>query len=286
MYDFLKARIFSSVHLKINIMCKVCEFYEKLETASKADPALNPDGMRTIHGYYNAGDASILGKYYPLVGEENIQQVAKLINHPRLLEVAGIVELVERYLEKSFSNLRDVAINVVSNPLSILFLSPKEEDGVVHRIKTPESELLHGAMEKMALRRGSLDKINSLLDRLFGATLTYGCSCCGIIVATKDIPALYNSDYYQKREGFGRLWDSDVLTATNGLFSGVSVSEIPDWVLDRSADFGKEEVKSYIRFATAAQTTVTENSVKPDLSDLHQEVLQFLTGQKTVTCPA
>jgi hypothetical protein len=140
-------------------------------------------------------------------------------------------------------------------------------------------------MEKMALRRGSLDKINNLLDNLFGATLTYGCSCCGIVVATEDIPALYNSDYYQKREGFGRLWDSDVLTATNGLFSVVSVSEVPDWVLDRSADFGREEVKSYTRFATAAQMAVDENPVKPDLSESHQEVVQFLTGQKISRCP-
>ncbi len=262
-------------------MCEVCDFYDKLAQAKKTDPALTTDGRRTIHGYYHEDDAAILAQHYPRVGQETIQDIALLINHPRLLEVAGIVELVERYLEGSFSKLRNVAFKVVSNPLSILYWAPNGDE-TVHRVKTRESELLHSAMEKMALRRGSLDLINRLLGLQHGVSITYGCSCCGIAVATKDVEALYASDYYRQREGFGRLFDSDVLTTSGALFGGVSVADVPQKVLDASADFGQAEVTSYLRFAAASHEVVAKNAVIPDLAGAFVEVKEFLTGRAHV----
>ncbi len=257
-------------------MCEVCDFYEKLSPAHKSAPALSGSGKRTVHGYYDSGDAIALARQYPRTGQATIEKIASLINSPRLLEVAGLVELVERYLEGSFSAIKGVALKIVSNPLSILFWSPR--DNAVHRVKTRESELLHGAMEKMALRRGSLDKINAFLGQTHGLVLTYGCSCCGLAVAKDDLPALYASDYYRDREGFGRLFDSDVLTASDTLFEGVSVAEVPQKILDASADFGQAEVRSYLRFAKAAHAVLEENPVTPDLTDAFREVQHFLIG--------
>jgi hypothetical protein len=264
-------------------MCEVCDFYDKLDTANKADPALTTDGVRTIHGYYHKDDAAILATHYPRVGQETIEEIAGHINHPRLLEIAGLAEVIERYLEGAFSKLRDVAINVVSNPLSILFWSPR---GEVHRVKTRESELLHGAMEKMALRRGSLDIINTLLGRKHGLAVTYGCSCCAIAVASDDLPTLYGSEYYRQREGLGRFFDSDVLTASGTLFSGVSVADVPQKVLDASADFGRAEVVSYLRFADACDAVIAGNEVTPDFADAIVEAKQFLTGKKDAAIAA
>lgn len=257
-------------------MCDVCTFYDKLKTVTKTDLALTPKGVRTMHGYYDAEDAAILARHYPQVGQETIEEIAGHINHPRLLEVAGLVEIVERYLEGSFSKLRNVAINVVSNPLSILFWSPR---GEVQRVKTRESELLHSAMEKMALRRGSLDLINTLLGRKHGLTVTYGCSCCAIAVASGDLPTLYGSDYYRQREGLGRCFDSDVLAVSGTLFGGVSVADVPQAVLDASADFGQPEVQSYLRFATACDEVIAENQVTPNFADAIGEAKAFLTGE-------
>jgi len=257
-------------------MCEVCDFYKKLTPASKADPAIGPNSARTIYGYYHEGDAEVLASFYPKVGQALIGNIASLINHPRLLEVAGLVELVERYLESSFSKLRDVAINVVSNPLSIFFWSPRDQ--TVHRVKTLESEMMHGAMEKMALRRGSIDLINDLLGSRHNIAVTYGCSCCAIAVAASDLPYLYASEYYRQREGLGRLFDSDVLTTHGKLFGGVSVSDVPQQVLDASADFGLEEVMSYSRFSKASQAVLAANPVTPDLSEAMAEVRRFLLG--------
>jgi len=265
-------------------MCEVCDFYDQLETANKADPALTTDGVRTIHGYYHEGDATILAEHYPHVGQATIEEIAGHINHPRLLEVAGLAEIVERYLEGSFSKLRDVAINVVSNPLSILFWSPSA--GTVHRVKTRESELLHGAMEKMALRRGSLDLINTMLGRKHGLAVTYGCSCCAIAVASDDLPTLYGSEYYRQREGLGRFFDSDVLTASGTLFAGVSVADVPRKILAASADFGQTEVTSYLRFAQACDTVIASNQVTPDFGDAIVEAHMFLTGESPIAVAA
>lgn len=265
-------------------MCEVCDFYDTLAPATKSAPALAPSGERTINGYYHSGDAAILARHYPRVGQTTIERIAEFINYPRLLEVAGLVELVERFLEGSFSSIKGVAFNVVSNPLSILFLSPR--DNTVHRVKTPETELLHGAMEKMALRRGTLDRINAFLGGQYGVAITYGCSCCGIAVAERDLSTLYASAYYRDREGFGRLFDSDVLTTTGTLFDARSVADVPPAILNASADFGTHEVASYLRFSKAARATLAENPYTPDLSAALEDVRAFLTGATLLSVAA
>lgn len=257
-------------------MCDICDFYKKLSPVVKSEPAIEGAmRMRSIHGYYDKGDAAVLAQHYPMVGREAIEKIARLINHPRLLEVAGLVELVERYLEQSFSVLRGVAVKVVSNPLSILFWSPR--DKTVHRVKTHETELLHGAMEKMALRRGSLDVINQFLGERYGLVITYGCSCCAIAVGRDDLATLYASEYYQRRETLGRAFDSDVLTG-EGLFGGVSVADVPPRILEATADFGPTEVRSYTRYAAACAAVIQANQVIPDLTRARREAEIFLTG--------
>jgi hypothetical protein len=260
------------------LMCEICDFYKKLSPAQKSAPALDGDGKRTIHGYYHENDAVVLARHYPRTGQATIEKIASLINYPRLLEVAGLVELVERYLEGSFSRLKGVAFEIASNPLSILFWSPR--DKTVHRVKTRETELLHGAMEKMALRRGSLEKINDFLNGNHGLVLTYGCSCCAIAIAKSDLQALYDSDYYRVREGLGRLFDSDVLTTSGALFDGVSVTDVPQKILDASADFGQTEVRSYLRFAKATEAVIEENPITPDLTEDLVDVQGFLMGRE------
>lgn len=257
-------------------MCAICDFYSSLSPSKKSAPALDGDGKRTIHGYYHEGDAVVLARHYPLTGQETIEKLASFINFPRLLEVAGLAEMIERYLEESFSALRDVAFKIASNPLSLLFWSSK--NNAVYRVKTPETELLHGAMEKMALRRGSFDKINDFLGGRYGLALTYGCSCCVIVVAKTDLATLYESQFYHDREGLGRFFDSDVLTASESLFFCSSVADVPPGILAASADFGHAEVQSYLRFAAATGAVMSENPFIPDLTDHLMKAKKFLTG--------
>ena len=256
-------------------MCKICDWNTKLQPATKNDEAVQSDGTRTIWGTYAPCDATILAQSYPRVGAGLITEIASLIRFPRLLEVAGVVEMAERYLEGSLSNIRDAGIKLAANPLSLFYWSEREQ--TVRRVKTFETELLHGPMEKLALRTGSMHVINQLLDERHGLQVTFGCSCCVITVASTDLATLYSSPYYQAREGFGRLLDSDVLSVSGQLFAGVSVSDIPDEILALSADFHHEEVRSYQRFATACHQTVRENPARHE-SDKHLLAVQaFLT---------
>ncbi len=124
----------------------------------KDNPALLANGNRTIYGYFDKGDIPHLAEAYPLIGGDAIARIADAINAPRLLEVTTILEVVHRYLEKSFSQIRGLSIKAVSNPLSVLFWNEKE--GRVQRIKTRESELMHGACEKLALRTDGVAKVN------------------------------------------------------------------------------------------------------------------------------
>lgn len=261
-------------------MCDVCVFDGKLVPAHKSAPALSADGGRTIHGYYHEGDAAVLARHYPRVAAGFIQQIAELINHPRLLEVVGLTELVQRYREGLFSVIRGLTpgIKVASNPLSILYWSSKHE--TVRRVKTRETELMHGPMEKMSLRQGSLLAINNLLGGTDNLALTFACSCCAMAVSKDALPKLYTSEYYREREGLGRFFDSDVLTTTGGLFEGVSVADVPQGVLSATADFGTAEVESYLRFAAAAQSAVDENLVRPDLKLQLPRARSFLMGQQ------
>jgi len=253
----------------------VSRFLDGLTRAKKDPPALDRSGARTIKGYYHPRDAKVLSRFYPKVGELLIRQIADCIPHPRLLEVAGIAEMVERFLENSFSRIQGLPIEIAANPLSILFWS---EGRGVCRIKTEETELLHEPMEKTALRTGALRKINDLLNRHFGIQLVFGCSCCVITVRTVDVETLFGSDYYLKREGLGREFDSDVLTVSDRLFGGISVSDVPTEVLNASADFHGEEVRSYTRFADAARTSVRKNFVRPDFGEDTLVARAFLTA--------
>lgn len=242
---------------------------------TKPHPALKVDGQRTIHGYFHEGDIPLLAKAYPLIGEGVIRRIAQAINAPRLLEVATVLEVVHRYLEGAFSKIRGLAIQVVSNPLSILFWN--DQKGCVQRIKTRESELMHGACEKLALRTDGVERINTILEDTFGLRLTFGCSCCAIVVGTGDAPALFASEYYRTRETFGRLFDSDVLCVTGDLLATDSVASVPPETLAASADFHEDEAMSYIRFARVCCEVVVQNPVtgRP-LAD--QSVMRFLRG--------
>ncbi|MBY0537923.1 hypothetical protein K2P47_00830 [Patescibacteria group bacterium] len=263
-------------------MCEVCDFNHKLQPATKEDAALDDTGARTIWGHYSPSDAAILAEHYPRVGEALITEISQQINHPRLLEVAGVAEMVERYLEGSFSTIRDLTIKLAANPLSILYWN----GAGVRRVKTFETEMLHGPMEKLALRAGSVLKINRLLDNRHGMQLTFGCSCCVIAVATNDLDTLHESSYYNLREGFGRLYDSDVLTASGQLFDGVSVADVPSQILQKTADFHDTEVTSFLRFAQACRDTQQRNRVHPDQQSALPELSQFLTGQTVTTTKA
>lgn len=263
-------------------MCEICDFDNKLKLVTKDDVALDDSGARTIWGHYAPTDAAILAEHYPRVGEELITEISQQINHPRLLEVAGVVEMVERYLEGSFSTIRDLTIRLAANPLSILYWSKEN----VWRVKTFETEMLHGPMEKLALRVGSMLKINHLLDNCHGMQLAFGCSCCVIAVATKDLDTLYDSSYYNLREGFGRLYDSDVLSTSGQLFGGVSVADVPQQILEKTADFHAAEVLSFLRFARACRDTQDRNRIHPDQQSDLPALRQFLTGQSPAVIKA
>ena len=105
-------------------------------------------------------------------------------------------------------------------------------------------------------------------------------------MASDDLSSLYSSDYFRRREGHGRFFDSDVLTASDTLFAGVSVADVPQPVLDASADFGQPEVTSYLRFAKACEEVITENVVVPDFTDAIVDVKAFLIGEPTETVAA
>lgn len=260
-------------------MCEICDWNAKLKPATKDEEAVRSDGTRTIWGTYAPSDATILAQSYPRVGARLIAEIASLIRFPRLLEVAGVVEMLERYLEGSLSDIHDAGVRLAANPLSLFYWSKGEQ--TVRRVKTFETELLHGPMEKLALRAGSLLGINKLIDERHGLQVTFGCSCCVIAVASGDLATLYDSPYYQAREGFGRLLDSDVLSVSEQLFAGVSVSDIPEGILALSADFHHEEVQSYLRFAAACRQTVRENPTRHE-SDKHLLAVQTFLAPSSI----
>lgn len=229
-----------------------------LTSVTKDHPAFNADGGRTVHGYFDEGDIPLLAEAYPRIGEMVIGKIAGAINAPRLLEVATVLEVVHRYLEGSFSEIRGLAIKAVSNPLSVLFWNQEAER--VQRIKTNESELMHGASEKLALRTDGVAKVNDILREFFGLRLAFGCSCCMLVVKDTDAPALFASGYYRQRETFGRLFDSDVLCVSEDLLAVESVAELPARILDASADFHEPEVASYLRFARVCNGITAKNT--------------------------
>ncbi len=249
----------------------------QLTAVQKDHPALGADGNRTIYGYFDRGDIPLLAKEYPMIGHGVIAKIADAINAPRLLEVTTVLEVVHRYLEGSFSKIRGLGIHAVSNPLSVLFFN--QEEGRVQRIKTRESELMHGSCEKLALHTDGVAKINDILQESFNVQIAFACSCCIIVVKTTDAPALFASKHYGMRETAGRNFDSDVLSVTNDLFSAGSVSDLSADILDSSSDFHEEEVASYLRFARINEMVVASNvvSARPPVDE---ELIEFLTGRQ------
>ena len=246
-----------------------------MKSITKDHPALHANGNRTIYGYFHTSDIPHLAETYPLIGEGVIAKIADAINAPRLLEVTTILEVVHRYLEKSFSLIRDLSIKAVSNPLSVLFWN--EAGGRVQRIKTRESELMHGACEKLALRTDGVAKVNGILAEAFGLRLAFGCSCCAIVVRTSDAEALFASEHYRNRETYGRLFDSDVLCVTGDLLEADSVADLPPDILDASSDFHQAEVESYLRFAQVNEAVVAINIVAAN-PPVDTRLVEFLKG--------
>ena len=247
---------------------------KQLTAVMKDHPALRADGQRTIYGYFDEGDIPLLTKAYPRVGEDVIGRIAGAINAPRLLEVTTILEVVHRYLEGSFSKIRGLGINAVSNPLSVLFLNKEER---VQRIKTRESELMHGACEKLALHSDGVEKVNAILGEQFGLRLSFGCSCCAIIVKASDVRTLFDSEHYRNREKFGRDFDSDVLCVTGDLLEADSVADLPSDILDASSDFHEAEVVSYLRFARVNEMVIATNIVTR-YPPVDASLVEFLKG--------
>jgi hypothetical protein len=245
----------------------------------KDHPALHANGNRTIYGYFHKDDIPLLAETYPLIGGDMVARIADAINAPRLLEVTTILEVVHRYLEKSFSLIRGLSIKAVSNPLSVLFWS--EEQKRVQRIKTRESELMHGACEKLALRTDGIAKVNGILAETFGLRLAFGCSCCAIVVHTSDVETLFASEHYRNRETYGRLFDSDVLCVTGDLLEADSVADLSPDILDASSDFHKAEVESYLRFARVNEAVVTTNIVAAN-PPVDTRLVEFLKGNVAV----
>jgi hypothetical protein len=246
--------------------CPTCTFLKNTSTVTKGNPAVTIENARTIWGIYDPRDAAALAEFFPKMGERLIREIADHINDPRLLEVAGLAMLGERYLSSDFSQITGLeGVRFAANPLSILFWD--DHANSVRRIKTRETEMLHGPMEKMALRGRSLERINELLHKRHGFQIVYACSCCAVAVATEDKHRLYESRYYNTREGLGRRYDSDVLTVHGRLHDGSSIADVPESILNRTADFGKGEVQSYLRLAEAAGYALERTPVVMTLPD-------------------
>lgn len=262
-------------------MCNVCDFYQRATRASVSNPAINQDRTRTIWGDFVPEDAVSLATFYPLVGKELIIEIAHLIRAPRLLEVVGVTEMLERWLSGEHSHVTGVDVPIVINPFSILFWSEKHRRPM--RVKTTETELMHGPMEKLSLCQRSLRDINRLLDTRFGVQLTFLCSCASIMVQTSDLDRLYDSYYYNEREELGRRYDTDRLTMTGDVLTNVSVADVPAELLAKTADFGPAEVASYLRLAQAARVTVALQSVTAEPSNMAERARKFLQQSQQET---
>ena len=273
---------------KTNHAVSVVDNQFRLPKADKTNHAVSVvdnQFLRTIWGPFLPGDIGVIREVYPEIPLDFIEKLTaidgdhvELIPAARLLEVLIPIELVARYLRNEYSQIkRGIGdINIVANPLSILSFV----DGVVKRVITPETELMHKPAEKLALRSGALEKVNMLLDRYFGLELAYGCSCCALVFKKEDREAVLASQYYKKREQQGRHWDSDVLAATGNLYGPVPIAEVPSVFLENSVDFGQEEVDSYLRFSQVAQRCIDEheNNVL-NLNKWYNRAACFVGGQ-------
>ena len=242
---------------------------------------------RTIWGYFLPEDVDVIAEAYPEIPRDMITQIAtvrnddnvELIPAPRLLEVLVPIELVARFLRGEYSRIKrgiPEGLKLVANPLSIL----SWVDGVVQRVVTNETELMHKPAEKLALRTGALAKLNAIFAEHFGLKLAYGCSCCALVFQEQDEATVLGSGYYNKREQMGRWYDSDTLVALDRLHGPMRMRDVPQKFIDGSVDFGVEEVTSYERFASVAQACLDghpgDNVVNID--DWHMRAACFIGG--------
>lgn len=88
----------------------------------------------------------------------------------------------------------------------------------------------------MALRSKTLQEINLFFDKIFGMQIVFACSCGVGMVNSKDVEKLLNSQYYCQREGYGRMFDSDVLGNQGNLFMADSIDLVPKELLTKLFD--------------------------------------------------
>jgi|AntAceMinimDraft_13_1070369.scaffolds.fasta_scaffold12604_2 hypothetical protein len=227
-------------------MCISCEL-EKIEginTIGTSNPAIDDTGHRTIWGPYVERDFEKIYSKYNTLSRKQLRKYISFFFEPRLSEILGPLELLQRMSEKSFSKIRGITFDLAYNPLSILTM----KDNKIIRIKTQESEVLHKSMEKLALRWKTLQEINIFFDRIFGVQIIFACSCGVGMVYSKNMKELLESEYYCQREGYGRMFDSDVLGKQGNLFFAESIDLVPKELLTISRDVGTEEVSSYHRY--------------------------------------
>ncbi len=224
-------------------MCIKCDLKKTkgFTQLSVSSSAVDSNGLRTIWGPYVDSDFEKIFSRYSELSRSQLEKYIGFFAEPRLSEILGPLELLRRVVEKKFSQIRDLDLSVAYNPLSIL----TTQGGHVIRIKTKESELLHKSMEKLALRTKTLQQINDFFDELFNIQILFACSCGVGAVYTQDVKAFTSSEYYCQREGYGRMFDSDMLATTGNLFYADSVDLVPKKLLQSSRDVGNEEVLSY-----------------------------------------
>lgn len=252
--------------------------------------SLGTDGQtrRTVWGAFLPEDVIVLRREYPEIPPALISELTtpdtdthvEMIPAPRLLEVLVPLELMARYLRREFSQIKrgiPESLKIVANPLSILSFV----EGVVQRVITPETEMMHKPAEKLALRTGAVEKLNALFERHFGLQLAFGCSCCALVFRTEDRDAVLGSEYYQKREQMGRFFDSDILAANGRLFGPVPIGDVPEVFLNGSVDFGVEEVLSYQRYARVACACLAEHPGDNvvDINAWYNRAACFVGGQ-------
>lgn len=239
-------------------MCIKCQLKEKgMQALKVANPAMNENKTRTIWGPYVETDFEKIHRAYPVLSKEKLAQYINFFHEPRLSEILGPLELIYRVLHKKFSNIRGLNLDVVYNPLSVLSMV----DGKVIRVKTTESEVLHKSMEKLALRTKTLSQINQMFDSLFGVQIAFACSCGIGAVYTKDLQEFMASEYYCQREGYGRMFDSDILAVSGNLFLAESIDLVPSEVIQASRDVKEGEVESYKRYYAILQDITRDSTI-------------------------
>lgn len=240
-------------------MCVKCDLKEikGISSISTSYPAIDSHGNRTIWGPYVEKDFEKIHSKYNVLSAKDLRKYIGFFFEPRLSEILGPLELLQRMTEKSFSKIRGINFDIAYNPLSIFTM----KDEKIIRIKTKESEVLHKSMEKLALRSKTLEEFKPFFDKLFGIQIVFACSCGVGAVKTNDLQAFMESEFYCQREGYGRMYDSDVLGSQGSLFLAESIDLVPTDLLKNSRDVGKGEVSSYHRYFNILSEIIEEPAV-------------------------